>query len=130
LQRVDKACAAFHEVASMVINSDDDLLKMMNWIKEIKMEFTSKETSTANIEEDGSVRNQVTKILDPNATRSKGRPPYKRKPSKADKIVKKLARKRTQTRTKISGKDQGQQEVILRFVYFLSNNFKCLIFNI
>jgi hypothetical protein len=114
----------------MVINSDDDLLKMMNRIKEIKIEFTSKETSTANIEEDGSVRNQVTKILDPNATRSKGRPPYKRKPSKADKIVKKLARKRTQTRTKISGKDQGQQEVILRFVYFLSNNFKCLIFNI
>jgi hypothetical protein len=121
LQRVDKACAAFYEVASKVINTDHDFFKMMNWIKDIKDEFTSKETSPS-IVEDGSEQNQVTKILDPVKTRSKGRPPLKRKSSKVDQIVKKLARKKTQIRSKKNGKDQGQKEVILRFVYILSNN--------
>ncbi|XP_045791255.1 protein FAR1-RELATED SEQUENCE 6-like [Trifolium pratense] len=111
LQRVDKACAAFYEVASKVINSDHDFLKMMNWIKDIKDEFASKETSpTSIVEEDGSEQNQVTKILDPVKTRCKGRPPSNRKSSKVDQIVKKLARKRTQKRSKKKGKDQGQKE--------------------
>jgi hypothetical protein len=43
LQRVDKVCAAFYDVASTVVNSDHDVLKMMNWIKDIKDKFTSKE---------------------------------------------------------------------------------------
>jgi hypothetical protein len=117
MQRVDKACAAFYEVASMVINTDHDLLKMMNRIKEIQIEFTSKETSPDIIEEDGSIPNQETNILDPKVARSKGRPPFKRTTSKADQIVKKIAKKRIQIRSKKSGKDQGQKEVILRSVY-------------
>jgi len=109
LQRVDKACADFYEVASEVINTDDDLFKMRNWIKEVKNEFTSKEASPG-IVEDGSVQNQVIKILDPIPTRSKGRPPSKRKSSKVDQIVKKISKKKTQKRSQQS---ENQQEVIL-----------------
>jgi hypothetical protein len=112
LQRVDKACSAFYEVASTVINNDNDLSKMMNLIKKIKSEFTSQETCPEIIEEDGLVHNQVTKILDPVPTRSKGRPPSKRKSSKVDQIVNKLAKKRTKKRSQVSGNHQSQQEVI------------------
>ena len=113
MQRVDKACADFYEVASEVINTDDDLFKMRNWIKEVKNEFTSKEASPG-IVEDGLVQNQVIKILDPIPTRSKGRPPSKRKSSKVDQTVKKISKKKTQKRSQQS---ENQQEVILWFVY-------------
>ncbi|MCI03589.1 FAR1-related protein, partial [Trifolium medium] len=83
---------------------------MMNRIKEIKIEFTSKETSPDIIEEDGSVPNEENKILDPKVARSKGRPPSTRKSSKVDQIVKKFAKKRIQIRSKKSGKDQGQKK--------------------
>ncbi|XP_057450136.1 protein FAR-RED IMPAIRED RESPONSE 1-like [Lotus japonicus] len=43
LQRLNKACDAFHEVAFMGINTDEDLLKVMNWIDNLKTELSSKE---------------------------------------------------------------------------------------
>jgi hypothetical protein len=116
LQRVDKVCAAFYDVASTVVNSDHDVLKMMNWIKDIKDKFTSKETSPSIVDEDGSDQNQVTNILDPVKTRSKGRPPFQRKISKVDQIVKKVARKRTQKSSQKSENCQAQKKVILRCV--------------
>ncbi|XP_057446726.1 protein FAR-RED IMPAIRED RESPONSE 1-like [Lotus japonicus] len=50
LQRLDKVCDAFYEVASMGINTDDDLLKVMNWIKDLKIKLTCEETSPRMIE--------------------------------------------------------------------------------
>jgi hypothetical protein len=117
LQRVDKVCAAFYEVASTVVNTDHDFLKMMNWIKDIKDEFTSKETSPS-IVGDGSDQNQGIKILDPVKTRGKGRPPEKRKISKVDQIGKKLAKKRTKKSCQKSENCHAQNEVCLRYVYF------------
>lgn len=38
LQRLSKACDAFYEVASVRIGTEDDLLKVMNWIKDLKIE--------------------------------------------------------------------------------------------
>ncbi|XP_058744403.1 protein FAR1-RELATED SEQUENCE 4-like [Vicia villosa] len=109
LQRVDKACDAFYEVASTKINSEDDLLKVMNWIKELKIELACKESSPRTVEEDTPTQNQ-TFILDPTVTRSKGRPPLKRKTSKVDQIVKKkLAPKKTK---KCSQKNKDQEEGI------------------
>ncbi|CAJ2653121.1 unnamed protein product [Trifolium pratense] len=109
LQRVDKACSAFYEVASRVINNEHDFLKMMNLIKDIKDEFTSKETSSS-IAKDGSDQNQVTKIIDPVKTRCKGRPPSNRKSSKADQIVKKLAKKRTKKNSQKCANIHAQKE--------------------
>jgi hypothetical protein len=86
---------------------------MMNWIKDIKDKFTSKETSPSIVDEDGSDQNQVTNILDPVKTRSKGRPPEQRKISKVDQIVKKVARKRTQKSSQKSENCQAQKKVIL-----------------
>ncbi|XP_039686629.1 protein FAR-RED IMPAIRED RESPONSE 1-like [Medicago truncatula] len=85
LQRVDKACDAFYEFASTRINSEDDLVKVMNWIQNMKIELPCNETSPRIIEEDCSVQSQAT-ILDPKLARSKGRPPSKRKTSKFDQI--------------------------------------------
>ncbi|KAK7260742.1 hypothetical protein RIF29_27033 [Crotalaria pallida] len=49
------------------------------------------------VNQDSAIPKQASKILDPIVARCKGRPPSKRKVSKADQIVKKkLARKRTQ----------------------------------
>ncbi|WJX31673.1 hypothetical protein P8452_20078 [Trifolium repens] len=60
--------------------------------------------------EDGSDQNQVTNILDPVKTRSKGRPPEQRKISKVDQIVKKVARKRTQKSSQKSENCQAQKK--------------------
>jgi hypothetical protein len=90
---------------------------MMNWIKDIKDEFTSKETTPTIVEKDGSDQTQVTKILDPVKTQSKGRPPLQRKSSKVDQIVKKLAKKKTQKISKKSENRHAQKEVILIYVY-------------
>jgi hypothetical protein len=117
LQRVNKACDAFYEVASTRINTEDELLKVMNWIEDLKIELTCKETSPEFIEEDSSVRNCVTRILDPKMARSKGRPPTKIKVSKVDQIVKKkLTRKRDKKRSQKSTKYQSQEEVILNYL--------------
>ncbi|XP_024634327.2 protein FAR-RED IMPAIRED RESPONSE 1 [Medicago truncatula] len=110
LQRVDKACDAFYEFASTRINSEDDLVKVMNWIQNMKIELPCNETSPRIIEEDCSVQSQAT-ILDPKLARSKGRPPSKRKTSKFDQIVKKkLAQKKTKKNNQNSKKTQGPEE--------------------
>ena len=120
LQRLNKVCDAFYEVASSGINTNDDVLKVMNWIKNLQIELTGEETSSGMIKEpmvsEGAstlVSKPVTKVLDPIVTRSKGRPPSKRKASKVDQIVKKkLARKRTQKNSKKSANHQSKEKVI------------------
>ena len=119
LQRVDKACDAFYEFASIRINSEDDLLKVMNWIQNMKIQLPCNETSPRIIEEDCSVQSQAT-ILDPKLARSKGRPPSKRKTSKVDQIVKKkLAQKKTKKNNQNSKKNQGSEEVSMKFIVFI-----------
>ncbi|XP_045810181.1 protein FAR1-RELATED SEQUENCE 4-like [Trifolium pratense] len=111
LQRVSKACDAFYEVASLGIQTEDDLLKVMNWIKDLKIELTCKQSPPEVIERDSLVQKQRNKILDPKEARSKGRPPFKRKASKVDQIVKKkLVGKKTQKRNKKSNNYQSQEE--------------------
>ncbi|PNX71278.1 hypothetical protein L195_g027153 [Trifolium pratense] len=111
LQRVSKACDAFYEVASLGIQTEDDLLKVMNWIKDLKIELTCKQSPPEVIERDSLVQKQRNKILDPKEARSKGRPPFKRKASKVDQVVKKkLVGKKTQKRNKKSNNYQSQEE--------------------
>jgi zinc finger SWIM domain-containing protein 3 len=120
LQRVSKACDAFYDVASVGIHTEDDLLKVMNWIKNLKIELTCKESSPVIIEEERSVQEHVTKILDPIVAQRKGRRPAKRKASKLDQIVKKkLAGKKTRNSSKKSNSVQTQEEVI-KFSNFFS----------
>jgi hypothetical protein len=96
----------------------------MNWIENLKIELTCKETSPGFIEEDSSVRNRGTRILDPKVARCKGRPPEKRKVSKVDQNVKKKLRKKDQKRSQKSTTYQSQEEVILNylFIYILYIN--------
>ncbi|KEH39078.1 hypothetical protein MTR_2g090105 [Medicago truncatula] len=88
MNHLGKACDAFYEFASTRINSEDDLVKVMNLIQNMKIELPYNETSPRIVEEDCSSQNQAT-ILDPKLARSKGRPPSKRKTSIVDQIVKK-----------------------------------------
>ncbi|XP_045806958.1 uncharacterized protein LOC123899783 isoform X2 [Trifolium pratense] len=109
-QRVGKACDAFYEVASTEIKTEEELLKVMDWIKDLKIELTCKKSSPRIREEDGSIPNQVSSILDPVEARRKGRPREKRKAAKVDQIVKKkLAKKKTQTSQKRKN-SQSQEE--------------------
>jgi len=78
LELVGKACDAFYEVVSVGIHTEDDLLKVMNRINELKIELSYEGSSSVIIEEDSLVQNQMAKILDPATTQSKGRPPSKR----------------------------------------------------
>jgi zinc finger SWIM domain-containing protein 3 len=126
LQRVSKACDAFYEVASCGIQTEDDLLKVMNWIKELKIELTCKESPPEVIEKDSLVQKQMNKILDPKVARSKGRPRFKRQVSKVDQIVKK---KRVGKKTQKSNNYQSQEEVILKFssLFFLLTHNKMYV---
>ncbi|XP_057432495.1 protein FAR-RED IMPAIRED RESPONSE 1-like [Lotus japonicus] len=117
LQRLNKACDAFYEAASVGINTDDDLVTVMNWINSLKNELSCKETppemNTAPItDQDNSIQEEGTKILDPKVTRGKGqRPPSKRKASKVDQIVnKKIATKKTQEGNQKSKNVQSQNK--------------------
>jgi len=119
LQRVGKACDAFYEFASTRINSEDDLVKVMNLIENMKIELPCNETSPRIVEEDCSAQNQAT-ILDPKLARSKGRPPSKRKTSIVDQIVKKkLAKKKTKKSNQNSKNIQVQEEVSMKFIVFI-----------
>ncbi|XP_045818523.1 protein FAR1-RELATED SEQUENCE 6-like [Trifolium pratense] len=114
LQRVSKACDAFYDVAYMGIHTEDDLLKVMNWIKDLKIELTCKQSSPVIIEEERLVQDHATKILDPIVSQKKGRPREKRKTSKVDQIVKKkLAKKKTKNSSKKSNSGQTQEERFL-----------------
>ena len=48
LQRVGKACDAFYEVASTEICTEEELLKVMNWIKDLKIKLTCKKNISYN----------------------------------------------------------------------------------
>lgn len=127
LQRVNKACDAFYEVASTSINSEEDLLKMMNWIKDLKNVLTCKGPSSRIIEENSSIPNHVTRILDSAVCQSNGCPPSKRKTSDIDQILKKkLARNKTQKNNQENKKGQSQEEVISKFSNLFSINTRTL----
>ncbi|XP_057444298.1 protein FAR1-RELATED SEQUENCE 6-like [Lotus japonicus] len=116
LQRLNKACDAFYEAASVGINTDDDLVTVMNWINSLKNELSCKETppemnTTPITDQDNSIQEEGTKILDPKVTRGRGRPPSKRKASKVDQIVnKKIATKKTQEGNQKSKNVQSQNK--------------------
>ncbi|XP_024642129.1 protein FAR-RED IMPAIRED RESPONSE 1-like [Medicago truncatula] len=113
LQRVGKACDAFYEVASIDISTEEELLEVMNWIKDLKIKLTCKKNSPIIIEEVNSIQNQASRILDPIVARGKGRPPSKRKASIVDKIIKKkIAGKKTRSSQKRTS-CQSSEEVIL-----------------
>jgi hypothetical protein len=122
----NKACDAFYEVVSFGIQNEDDLLKVMNWIKELKIELTCKVSPPEVIERDSLVQKQMNKILDPKVARSKGRPRFKRQVSKVDQIVKK---KRVGKKTQKSNNYQSQEEVILKFsmLFFLLTHNKMYV---
>jgi hypothetical protein len=126
LQRVSKACDAFYEVVSFGIQNEDDLLKVMNWIKELKIELTCKVSPPEVIERDSLVQKQMNKILDPKVARSKGRPRFKRQVSKVDQIIKK---KRVGKKTQKSNNYESQEEVILKFssLFFLLTHNKMYV---
>ena len=120
LQRVNMACDAFYEVASTMINSEDDLQKVMNRIKDLKTVLSSKEPSSKITQEHTSTPNHVTRIVDPTVTLSNGYPLSKRKTSNVDQILKKkLARHKT-PKNKENKNDQSQEEVILKFTNLFS----------
>lgn len=111
LQRVNMACDAFYEVASTMINSEDDLQKVMNRIKDLKTVLSSKEPSSRITQEHTSTPNHVTRIVDPTVTLSNGHPLSKRKTSNVDQILKKkLARHKTPKNSKENKNDQSQEE--------------------
>jgi hypothetical protein len=113
LQRVGKACDAFYEVASTEISTEEELLEVMNWIKDLQIKLTCKKASPIIIEEVNSIQNQASRILDPVVARGKGRPPSKRKASIVDKVIKKkIAGKKTQSSQKRTI-CQSSKEVIL-----------------
>jgi zinc finger SWIM domain-containing protein 3 len=123
LQRVNIACDAFYEVASTMINSEDDLLKVMNWIKDLKNVLTYKEPSSRIAHDLSSIPNHVTRMLelDPTVTQSNGCPPLKRKPSNIDQILKKkLARNKTQQNNQENKNGQSHEEVILEIANLYS----------
>jgi zinc finger SWIM domain-containing protein 3 len=126
LQRVSKACDAFYEVVSFGIQNEDDLLKVMNWIKELKIELTCKESPPEVIERDSLVQKQMNKILDPKVARSKGHPRFKRQVSKVDQIIKK---KCVGKKTQKSNNYESQEEVILKFssLFFLLTHNKMYV---
>ncbi|KAK7324381.1 hypothetical protein VNO77_27916 [Canavalia gladiata] len=45
VERLDKACNAFHEVACVGINTDVDYMKVMKWIDDLKVELSCKNTA-------------------------------------------------------------------------------------
>ncbi|XP_045821969.1 protein FAR-RED IMPAIRED RESPONSE 1-like [Trifolium pratense] len=113
LQRVNIACDAFYEVASTMINSEDDLLKVLNLIKDLKNVLTCKEPSSRSAHELSSVPNHVTRMLDPTVTQSNGCPPLKRKTSNIDQILKKKLARNKQKNNQENKNDQCQEEGLL-----------------
>jgi BRCT domain type II-containing protein len=75
------------------------------------------------IEEERSVQEHVTKILDPIVAQRKGRRPAKRKASKLDQIVKKklAAGKKTQNSSKKSNNAQTQEVTFKIFKFLFSS---------
>ncbi|KAI8564905.1 hypothetical protein RHMOL_Rhmol03G0219100 [Rhododendron molle] len=95
-RRFDKMCNAFYEVANMASEFEDCCEKVMDGVEKLKL-FMKEEISgtvkcvgTHNCptpKEDGTgILKESTNILDPLVTRSKGRPPSKRKQSTVEKI--------------------------------------------
>ncbi|KAA8525807.1 hypothetical protein F0562_007662 [Nyssa sinensis] len=106
-KRFDSLCNSFHEVADMASESEDKFNLVMTWIAEMKNNLkheegicgsnqTTSKVSTENnsVGEHHGISNESKNILTPLAVRSKGRPPFKRKQSKVEQIVKKRKEKK------------------------------------
>ncbi|KAA8541383.1 hypothetical protein F0562_025347 [Nyssa sinensis] len=106
-KRFDSLCNSFHEVADMATESEDKFNLVMTWVGEMKNNLkhaegicgsnqTTSKVSTENnsIGEGHGISNESKNILTPLVVRSKGRPPFKRKQSKVEQIVKKRKEKK------------------------------------
>ncbi|CAA0826808.1 Unknown protein [Striga hermonthica] len=104
IQRCEKICKAFHEVAVIAADDEEKYELVMKCIRELKLKFTSdelnqKETTQAfssqpqNYVEQRKVLGGANKVLSPVVNRGKGRPATKRKISRLEVVVQKLKKK-------------------------------------
>lgn len=56
MQPINKFCDAFYDFVATRVNYEDDVLKLINWIKDLKKDFIDKEAVFVIIEEDTSIK--------------------------------------------------------------------------
>ncbi|XP_044479705.1 protein FAR-RED IMPAIRED RESPONSE 1-like isoform X2 [Mangifera indica] len=106
-QRFDKLFNYFSVVADLTSNNDNDCNMVIAIITDMKNKLISSENVDRNCKSlnmsnsmtnpkvgDGTSNEGDNKILTPQAVRSKGRPPFKRKQSKVDQIIRKVKEKK------------------------------------
>ncbi|KAK2641451.1 hypothetical protein Ddye_023214 [Dipteronia dyeriana] len=99
-QRFDKLCNSFYEVADLATNNEETFCMVMEAIDCLKVKLTLDGSGCgsgqccANLIKDSvgnedlnNTSNEKRNILTPRVVRSKGRPPYKRKQSKVEQII-------------------------------------------
>ncbi|KAK1557486.1 hypothetical protein Q3G72_025592 [Acer saccharum] len=99
-QRFDKMCNSFYEVADLATNNETKFCMVMEAIECLKAKLTLDASGGgsgqcgANLIEDIIGNGELnSNILTPRVVRSKGRPPYKRRQSKVEQIIRKKKRK-------------------------------------
>ncbi|XP_031250378.1 protein FAR1-RELATED SEQUENCE 2-like [Pistacia vera] len=109
-QRFDQMCNLFSTVADLASSNEDDCNMVIEIINDMKNRLMSNESvggigkrlnvstsSRTNCEGvDDTTKEGSSNILTPRAVRSKGRPPFKRKQSKLEQIVRKEKKLRKQ----------------------------------
>ncbi|KAK0580192.1 hypothetical protein LWI29_037745 [Acer saccharum] len=95
-QRFDKMCNSFYEVADLATNNETKFCMVMEAIKCLKVKLTldasgggSGQCGTNLIEDIIGNGELNSNILTPRVVRSKGCPPYKRRQSKVEQIIRK-----------------------------------------
>ena len=97
----------------------------MKWIDDLKVELKCEKASlnielSQNILDLSKISHERTKLLNPLVVRSKGCPPFKRKESIVDQILKKLREKRQQSFEK--DKNYGRKEKVISKSYLIYLN--------
>ncbi|CAI9265807.1 unnamed protein product [Lactuca saligna] len=109
-KQFDHLCSNFYEAAH-IANSDEKyeyLLSCVNMAKE-KLNDDSVWGYSSNINlvvEDVHISDSTTKLLSPLQVRSKGHPPYKRKESRVEQVMKKKTKKNVHEKTDNIQQDQ------------------------
>ena len=116
--RFDKMCNLFYELGEVAAESEawcDEVIAQIHQMKEgykekaaicgSNMPMFTNHSSNSTSHGDGIVHTkESTNILDPFVTRSKGRPPSKRKVGNVEKAVKKHSKAKKKTKTSTSAK--------------------------
>ncbi|KAK2651534.1 hypothetical protein Ddye_011390 [Dipteronia dyeriana] len=110
-QRFDKMRNSFYEVADSITNNEETFCMVMKEIDCLKAKLTLDRSGCgcseccANLIKDAienedlnHTSNEKRNILNPRVVRSKGHPPYKRKQSKVEQIIRKKKGKQRQTK--------------------------------